>query len=266
MAACRLSWPSILVLVLSLGACGGGASVPAPAPAPAPGVQPSATADISVLMFGNSHTAANALPAMLSAMLVAGRPGKTVAVVNAPNYATLEERMHDQTSRAQLGSQKWSALVLQAQQYSTSGMFEYSTSEAVEWVRLARAAGTLPVMFPEWARRGIDETERIYTLHAGIAKQQPACVAPVPQAWDLAAARYPSLALHDADGNHSNPAGAFLAALVLYATITGEPPAALPGFPQFPVPADVQANLRKVADDQVKLVSPRLYCPGDPRL
>lgn len=264
----RVVLSALLAAGLLAGGCGGGGGggTAAPLPVPAPQAGNPAAADISVLMFGNSHTVANGLPGMLATMLRAGRPGKTVAVVAADGYLTLEQRMDHAASRAQLDSQKWSALVLQNQAYSTSGLYEYSITDAVEWVRLARLKGTLPVMFPEWPRRGIEESDRIYGLHVRIATLQPACVAPVPQAWDLAFARFPALALHADDGNHSNPAGAFLAALVLYATLTGESPLGLPGFAQYSFPAETQANLRKVADDQIRLVSPWLYCPGDAKL
>lgn len=264
----RIFLPALIAAGLLVGGCGGGGSggTAAPVAVPPPETANPAAANISVLMFGNSHTVANGLPGMLATMLRAGRPGKTVAVVAADGYLTLEERMNHAASRAQLDSQKWSALVLQNQAYSTSGLFDYSITDAVEWVRLARLKGTLPVMFPEWPRRGIDETERIYGLHVRIAKLQPACVAPIPQAFDLALERFPTLALHADDGNHSSPTGAFLAAMVLYSTLTGESPLGLPLFAQYPFSAEVQANLRKVADDQVKLVSPALYCPGDARL
>jgi hypothetical protein len=261
------TWPAIAACCLVLAACGGGGGGGSAAPAPT--VPPTPTpvnADIKVLMFGNSHTALNGLPEMLAVMIRAGRPGKTVAVVAADGYLTLDQRMDDSYSRALLASQNWNALVLQAQQYSSSGTVEYSTSDAVEWVRLARLKGSLPVMFPEWPRRGIDETARIYDLHVSIAKKQPACVAPIPQAFDLSFTRFPSLLLHADDGNHSNITGAFLAALVLYSTITGESPLGLPYFSQVPVSAEVQANIRKVVDDQVQLVSPRLYCPNDIKL
>jgi len=108
-----------------------------------------------------------------------------------------------------------------AQKYSSSGLFEYSIDGAVELVHMARVAKAVPILFPEWPRRGVPETQRIYDLHVSIARREPACVAPIPQAWDLALARYPTLVLHDADGNHSAPAGAFLAALILATTITG---------------------------------------------
>jgi hypothetical protein len=110
----------------------------------------------------------------------------------------------------------------------------------------------------------VPETQRIYDLHVSIAQKQPACVAPIGQAWDLALARDPTLILHDADGNHSAPAGAFLTALILYATITGLSPLDVPQMPQFPVSADVQTALRGVADETVRMIPPRYWCPLDP--
>jgi len=255
MSLARLARIVALSLAAAATACGGGGSggaVPQPA-----------NADINVLMFGNSHTVANGLPSMLGAMLRAGRPGKTVAMSVAPGILFLDERLRDSTSMALFNSRKWSAVVLQAQRYSSSGTVSYSIEEAVELVRLTRLTAALPVMFPEWPRRSIDETQAIFDLHVSIATRQPACVPPIPQAFDLAGMRYPGLVLLDADGNHSAPPGAFLAALVLYGTLTGSSPLALPALDGVGVDAAVQANLRAVADDQLKLLSARLYCPHD---
>ncbi len=129
---------------------------------------------------------------------------------------------------------------------------------------MARQQQAVPIMFPEWPRRDVDETQRIYDLHVSIAQIEPACVAPIGQAWDLSLARHPSLPLHDPDGNHSNPAGAFLAALVIFATITGAPVLDLPTLPQFPVDADSQALLRAIAAETVPAWPPRMWCPSDP--
>ncbi len=181
----------------------------------------------------------------------------------APNFGSLEDHFRNTTTRALFDAQSWSAVVLQAQQYSQSGQFDYSIAEAVQWSQMARTAKAVPVMFPEWARANIDETDRIFDLHVRIAKQAPACVAPIPQAFDLARLRIASPALLDADGNHSAPNGAFLAALVLYATLTGNAPLALPELASFGIDGATQAKLRAVADEQVKLLSPRLYCPND---
>lgn len=249
----------LAALFLCLAACGGGdtqrgGTTSGP---------PSATADISLLFMGNSHTSVNNLSKMVADMVRAGKPGRSVASVEAPDWMFLEERVHDKPSIDLLNSQNWSFVILQAQKYSLSGQFNYSTEEAKELIRMSRAKHAVPIMFPEWPQRNVDETQRIYDLHVSIAQAEPACVAPIGQAWDLALSRNPGLTLHDSDGNHSAPAGAFLAALVLYATITGLSPLDLPNLPQYPVGSAVQAELRGIAAETVQTVPPRQWCPSD---
>jgi hypothetical protein len=224
---------------------------------------PPASADITLLFMGNSHTSSNDLTRMVADMVRAGEPGRSVASVEAQGWMFLEERVHDAASMNLLRSQSWSFVILQAQKYSSSGQFTYSTEEAKQLIRVSREQHAVPVMFPEWPRRGVAETQRIYDLHVSIAQAEPACVAPVGQAWDLALARDPTLTLHAADGNHSAPAGAFLAALVLYATITGLSPLDVPPLQQYPVDVSLQATLRGIAAETVQTVPPRMWCPGD---
>lgn len=253
----RLLLPLLACVLVSCGGGGPGAVATQPEdPSPSP------VADITVLMMGNSHTGANQLPQLLQSMLRAGLPGRTVATVEAPGWMFLDERLQHAPSLALLRSRPWSAVVLQAQKYSTSGQFSYSTFEAEELVRLSRSVGALPVLFPEWPRRGVPETDRIHDLHESIAAVAPACVAPIGHAWDLAAQRHPFLILHAGDGNHSSPAGAYLAALVLYATLTGASPHQLPDL-DTGVDVTVQQQLRQVAADTVQALPPRRLCPRD---
>ena len=251
---------------LLVAACGGGSGdsqAGGGASSPPPPQTPPTTTDISLLFMGNSHTTFNGLTSMVADMVRAGRPGMTVTPVEAPGNMFLEDRLHDGPTIALLRRQTWSYVILQAQKYSTSGQFTYSTEEAKGLIRISREQRAVPVMFPEWPRLGVDETRRIYDLHASIAQAEPACVAPIGQAWDLALARNPTLVLHAADGNHSAPAGAFLAALVLYATITGQSPLGVPPMPQYPVDAALQETLRGIAAETVQTVPPRMWCPGD---
>lgn len=217
--------------------------------------------DIAVLFMGNSHTSYNHLPEMVAAMLRAARPGQRVEAVEAPGWLFLEQRSRDAASLALLHDRRWHFVVLQAQQYSASGRTTDSTAGAESLIRAARSVHAIPVLFPEWPRDGVPETRRIYDLHRSIVRREPACVAPVGQAWDLARATYPDLLLHASDGNHSAPAGAFLAALTLTAAITGTAPDALPALPQFAVPVAVQSRLRQVAAQTVAAISP---CPAGP--
>jgi hypothetical protein len=252
------------MFALLLSACGGGSGDSQPAGAATTSPPPPAViADITLLFMGNSHTAANQLTKMVADMVRVARPGMTVASVEAPGYMFLEDRVRDAPSVDLLRRQTWSFVILQAQKYSTSGRFEYSTAEAVQLIRMSREQRAVPVMFPEWPRRDIDETQRIYDLHVSIAQAEPACVAPIGQAWDLALTRDPTLTLHDSDGNHSAPAGAFLTALVLYATITGRSPLDVPPMPQFPIDVSLQATLRGIAAETVATTPPRMWCSAD---
>lgn len=243
-------------------ACGGGggssASSVEPPPPPASG-----PADLALLFMGNSHTASHDLPGTVAAMVRAARPGKTVSVDVAPDWGFLEDHAGNPRTLELLDRRRWSFVVLQAQKYSTSGQFSYPIEPAIELARKSRATGAVPILFPEWPRRGIDETQRIFDLHVSIAQREPACVAPIPQAFDLLRSRNGALVLHEADGNHSAPAGAFLAALVIAATMTGTPPDMLPFISRPGVDADTQAELRRAAADTVLAYPPRQWCPAD---
>lgn len=88
-------------------------------------------------------------------------------------------------------------------------------------------------------------------------------MAPMGQAWDLAAQRHPGLELYAADGNHAAPAGAHLSALILFATLTSVPPNSLPTLSPSDIPAAVQEQLKQVVTDTVQTLAPRTHCLAD---
>lgn len=255
-----------LLSCLLLMACGGGAdSTPTASNNTANGNSTTSTinADIKILMMGNSHTHFNSLPMRLEAILRIAYPGKTVAVVAAPASLFLDDHLKHEPTLALLNNQKWNAVVFQAQKYSSSGTVSYSIDEAVTLVGLARQSNALPVLYPEWPRRGIEETNRIFAQHVAIAQRAPACIAPIGQAWEIALQRHPDLALYADDGNHSAPAGAQLTAFVLFATLSGKLSSSLPDIAGLDLSSQVQLQLRLVADAAVTALSPNKYCPQD---
>jgi hypothetical protein len=171
---------SFLPLCIFAAACAG-----------APSRERTAPADLDILFLGNSHTAYHDLPDMVVAMLRAAHPGRAIDHVVAPGWLFLDERLHDPATLRLLRERRWDVVVLQAQRTSSSGRRTYSTAAAESLIELARDAHALPILFPEWPRHGVAETDRIYELHVGIAAREPACVAPVGQAWDLAPRRLP---------------------------------------------------------------------------
>lgn len=262
----KLKTVALTLVVCVMTACsgGGGSAVSGSAPTASAVVPPgNVGADINILFMGNSHTLFHDVPATVVALVRAGRPGKTVNGVTAPGSMFLEERISHLATLDLLKSRQWSAVVLQAQKTSSSWMFSYPIEPAIELVKHARTQSAIPVLFPEWARLGLTESHLIYDVHTMIAKSQPACIAPIGQAWDMAIARQPGLSLHNADGNHANANGAYLAALVLYTTLTGELPRNLPAITGSAVDANTQEFLRGIATEAVQSVSPRLWCPAD---
>ena len=227
-----------------------------------PGVEGTG-AQVPLLMIGNSHTSFNNLPGMLEEMVRTAHPAESVDAIVAPGWMFLDERISDQPSLALLRGQDWSYVVLQAQRYFLVTRPQPPTTDAEAFVRMARERHAVPILFPEWPRLGIDETMIIYDIMVSIAQKEPACVAPVGQAFDLSMSRHPGIGLHASDGNHSNSAGALLAALVLFATVTGVTPLDAPNV-SGPVSNADQALLRQVAEDTVQAWPPRAWCPDDP--
>ena len=253
------------VAIATLCACGGGGGGSSSMPAPQ---QPTvADAEIKLLFMGNSHTGVNNVPGLVAQMVRAARPSRTVASVEAPDWLFLGDRATDSASLQLLHERAWTFVVLQAQEYSSSGQFTYPTTGAESLVRMTNEeVHAVPILFPEWPRRGINETQRIYSLHVSIAQKQPACVAPIPQAFDVAITRTPDIPLWADDGNHSSLQGAFLASLVIATTMTLTPPDQLPFLPSVGLDSTVQQRLRAVAAETIAANPPRLLCPNAPLL
>jgi hypothetical protein len=251
-----------MVAIATLCSCGGGGGGSSGSAPPAPPQTSVADAEVKLLFMGNSHTGVNNVPDLVAQMVRAARPGHTAAAAEAPEWLFLGDRATDPVSLQLLRSQPWSFVVLQAQEYSSSGQFTYPTDGAEALVRMASEQHAVPILFPEWPRRGINESQRIYGLHASIAQKQAACVAPIPQAFDVAIVRTPDINLWADDGNHSSLQGAFLASLVIATTMTLVAPDQLPYLPSVGLDSMVQQRLRTVAAEAIAANPPRLLCPN----
>lgn len=210
--------------------------------------------DFRILFIGNSHSSGNDLPKLVARLIQQEFPQAEVDVDTAARWAFLAERLDDNVTQKKLDSKPWTHVVLQAQKYSSSGLYDYPTDAAEEWIRRVRARGATPVLFPEWPRKdNTEEGPRIFGLHMSIASREPACVAPVGFAWQTVLDAHPDLKLHAADGNHSNRNGALLTAYVLYQTITGEPAIGLADTRKSKVDGDIQQILRAAASEAHRL-------------
>ena len=211
-----------------------------------------------ILLVGNSHVSSNNLSSVLSALLEQGT-GKTTVATVAPGWAYLDERLSDGVTLAALQSQDWSHVIWQAQKYSTTGQYSYSTAASEYWIALTKQFAATPIMFPEHPRQGnSEEGMRVYLLHKGIASKEPTCVAPIGPAWDNAIAMLPHVSFHS-DGNHASLAGTFLTVLVFYQIISGSSADELPYMPEILLAEQTQAQLRQVASATLQQYSGCVY-------
>ena len=208
--------------------------------------------DIEILFIGNSHSANHDLPQLVATLLKSGMEDTTVYADLAPGYSFLVDRLGDNVTHEKIKSRNWSFVILQAQKYSSSGLYSYPTTAAEQWIRRSTAQNAVSIMFPEWPRRGnYEEGLRVHGIHLRIASREPACVAPVGLAWDHMIAIDPTIPLHAADGNHSNLNGALLTAYVFYQVISEQSAKALSYIPEIAVSETNQRIFREVAADIV---------------
>lgn len=178
-----------------------------------------------VLFFGNSHTASHDLPKLVQRLIESDGTNESAIAEIGVVGAFLDDIWENPKAKEKLESGDWTHVVLQAQKYSQSGKYEYSTQEAIELAKFAKSKNAKVIFYPEWGQKGnSEEGGRVHRLHESMAVKVGAQVAPVGLAWDLALQQPLEVELFAADGNHASATGAFLTAAVLYATITERSP------------------------------------------
>jgi hypothetical protein len=224
-----------LVALLASG-CGGGGDG-----GDATGEEP-----LRILFVGNSLTAENDLPAAVTRIAAeAGRrPVETRTI--APGGVSLEEHWASTGAREALAEEAWDAVVLQQGPSSLPESRAHLVSWATRWAEEARAHGARPALLAVWP-----EEERVSVLpdviasYAAAAEASGAELLPAGAAWSAAWRRDPGLALYGFDGFHPSELGTELAALVVYAGLTGASPESLRLDDL--VPADAARILREAA-------------------
>ena len=173
-------------------------------------------APLNVLFLGNSHTQYHNVPELVRS--IAGSAGLPMRVEMRLG-AFLEDIASQGEVRTLVRSGKVDVVVMQAAKVSSSHKYVYSQTQGIALAKAARDAGVRVVLFSEWSRQGVAESEFIENVYRGIARESGAEIAPVGRIWDKVLRQAPKLTLWS-DGNHASPKGAFLAAQVLYRWIT----------------------------------------------
>jgi hypothetical protein len=197
-------------------------------------------------MLGNSLTYFNDLPAMVAELAVHGgavRP--TIISVANPDWS-LEDHWNDAVSLAAIDDPTVDVVVMQ-QGPSTlpeSGalLLEYAGRIAD---RVA-THGARPGMYVVWPPVGGDIDAGI-THYTAAADAGSMAIYPVAHAFRVILASFPYIAIHASDNFHPSPAGSWLAAMVITATIFDQDPMEYPNPDPVHIPLAWEANLRLAA-------------------
>ena len=208
----------------------------------------------SILIFGNSHTAG--IGDLISQLITAEDPNTQVQI-DSFGGGFLDDPSSNPGRLDRLQNQQWSHIILQGQKYSQSGTTTYPTTATENWIRLAKAQSTTPILFPEHPQRNDPhEGQRVHNLHTSISAVQAACIAPVGLAWDRVIALRPDLRLHHLDGNHASRIGKLLTAMVFYEVITGYRADLLPYNPALELSPEIQSFFGQIASETIAQHSP----------
>ena len=201
-----------------------------------PTVQPPAT---RILFIGNSYTYVNNLPELLADLGRRAKPSRTITTdwVVAPG-ASLEQLWDDGRAVSKIRERRWDFVVLQEQSMLGGAVVngKMTVAEPANLWKYGRLfdheikqAGARTVLYQTWAPRTNPEWQiKIDAGYVPLARELGALRAPVGPAWARVIRERPGLDLYFSDGRHPGPAGSYLAACTLWATMFQQSPEGLP--------------------------------------
>jgi hypothetical protein len=200
---------------------------------------PTAPRPLRVLFIGNSYTYNNNLPAQLRALAHSATPAVPLETrtVARPGVR-LQQHWERGEALAALRQGPWDYVVLQEQ--STLGLLLIEGRHEVNdpdrafhpyarrFAEEARKVGAQPLFLLTWARRDTPESQaRLTQAYMSVAREIGASIIPAGLAWARVRQEHPDIPLYHQDGSHPSPAGSYLTACALYATLTGRSPVGL---------------------------------------
>ncbi len=220
----------------------------------------STEAALNVLFIGNSFTRFNNLPRMVRLLLDSDGVGPPATVVRETRAgATLRRLWRMREVRYRLAQGGYTHVVIQGHSLRPvrrpNEIREYARrfDEAIDDI------GAKTVLYNTWARSRHSEDvpeeladpramqQRVDNVYELMAHDLDAELAPVGQAFTLAAAEAPAIKLRRADGIHPTPKGTYLAACVFYRVLTGRSSLGLSYYP-WPMRERVARRLQEIAD------------------
>src|SRR5262245_35655905 len=180
-------------------------------------------AQLRVLFIGNSLTAVNDLPHVVSTLSGGRIAYRTVA----PGGVSLEDHWALTGARDALDDGAWDYVVLQQGPSTLADSAANLREWTVRWADAIRAHHARPAVCEVWPDSAFGVRWSFPTVvhsYRQAARAAQATFLPAGEAWQAAWRRNPRLQLYGPDGFHPSRLGTTLAALVIYARLTGTPP------------------------------------------
>jgi hypothetical protein len=194
---------------------------------------------LRVLIVGNSYTRFNVLSHLLEKLARTADAGPRLQVdAEARSGFSLSMHLLAGEAMSRIRSGHYDFVVLQDHSLRVIDHPAALERDTKRFKLAVDATHGRTVLYETWARhpsarlyrkhpqlRSFEQmAEQIDHTYGEIAQRTGAELAPVGSAFERALASAPDLALWGPDGSHPTLAGSFLAACVLYATITGQSP------------------------------------------
>lgn len=202
----------------------------------------------NVLFLGNSYTAANNLPLMISTMAVS-TGDELIYDSNTPGGYRFMDHASSSTTLDKINANNWDYVVLQAQSQETSlsqaqmQTEVYPYAESLSNAIRANYACSQPMFYMTWGRENGDASlcatlpwvctylgmdSAIRATYIYMADTNNAEISPAGAVWRELRTYHPEIILYSGDGSHPSVAGSYAAACAFYTMIYKKDPTAIP--------------------------------------
>lgn len=204
----------------------------------------SAQINKNVFFIGNSYTAQNNLPQLISE--IAGSTGDNLSYQSyTPGGTTLQDHANDASVLATIDLGNWDYVVLQEQSQIPAFSLSFVQTEffpfaaqLANYIKSKNLCGN-PIFYMTWGRKNGDTQnctpgfylctyegmdDKIYERYMQAALENESLVSPVGRVWRYIRTQNPTLELYESDGSHPNYLGSMIAAYTFYTTIFKKDP------------------------------------------
>jgi hypothetical protein len=203
---------------------------------------------VRILFVGNSFTARNNLPGLLTGLAGARGVELEHKLIQAGG-ASLQQHLNAGKALDVIATGGFDVVVLQEQSTLPIKNPARFREGARDFDAAIKEAGARTALYLTWARRNAPETQQALTsAYAGSAVELGATLVPVGPVWERFLSTHDQPVLHDKDNSHPALAGSYLAACVFLIALLEQDPVGI-DVPVKGLDADTAALLRQSAWD-----------------